>query len=606
MANRWRLLIFASAVALYAVTLGHGFVFDDGVAIVGNVHIRSFDNLSQIFTSTEWAGGGLENHQYRPLAVATYALNYLLAGLAPWSYHLVNVLLHGLVSVLVFGLALRWRLSITAAAIGALLFAVHPVHVEVVAGIVGRKDLLAAAFTLTMVLSHATAVRRGGVSQATPVLAYAAAMFSKEVGVVGIGLVLLHDLLLRDDASRTRETRRRVVVLYGAYIGVGAAYLVARWLAVGSFGVATIPFYDNPAAHASTGMRLATAVAVIGKGLALLLLPLKLSPDYSYEAIPVVRAFADVRFAAALLALVAIIAFVVVKRRAAPLLLLAAYWYALTLLPGSNFLLPIGTIFGERLLYLPSAAFCLVAAWTLAATFKKRFPRALAVASVLILALLGARTVHYATAWSADLALFSAAARAVPNSTKVHQKLGEALLADGRPGAAATAEQRALTIAPDNQKATVHLADAYRELGRWDEAGELLQSVLEANGEDAHALYGMGRLLRDEGRLVEAGDHWRRALAIDPNHAGSLSDLGALQFMLGDTAAAREYSERAVRADPMMASAWYNLGLLYRRAGDGERAREAFEEFVRVAPPQFADQVSRVRAMLDETSPGED
>jgi tetratricopeptide (TPR) repeat protein len=597
--RRWQLLIFLVALAVYAGTIGHGFVFDDDIAVVRNSHIRSLSSVPEIFASTEWAGGGLQNRLYRPLTVTTYALNYRLSGLSPWSYHLVNVVLHGMVSVLVFGLALRWRLSTITAALAALIFAVHPIHTEAVASIVGRRDLLAALFMLTMILAHSRASRRGGFELLVPILAYVCAMLSKEVGAVGIGLVLLHDYLLVQRQPTGRRVDRRTLILYGSYAVLLLAFLAVRYVVVGGVGVGAVSPFDNPAAQTSTGMRWLTAFAVIGKGVTLQVAPFRLSPDYSYDAIPLVEGFADLRFIASLIALAATSAFAVQKRRSRPLYLLALGWYGLCLLPASNILFPVGTIFGERLLYIPSVAVCVVAAVAVGAVSRRGPAWTLPALAAVVLVSLAARSIRYASVWSDDLSLFSEAARTAPRSTKVQLNLGAALLRDGRVEAALSAAQRAVTIAPDNYKALVLVGESNRELGRRVESERALRQALSIKPEYADALYGLGKLQRDQSRLDEAGELWRRVLELDPGHAGALSDLGTLHFVRRDLRRAREYSERAVEANPSQANAWYNLGLLYELQGDAERARRAFEEFVRVAGPPYEAQVEEIRRRLE-------
>lgn len=189
----WEAVVALVAVALYARTVGFGWIYDDQMEIVLNSFVHSFRNLPLIFSTTVWAGSGMETYLYRPLPLATYAANHLISGLAPWSYHLVNVLLHAGVSVMVVRVGRLWGLSVLASGLAGFIFAIHPIHVEVVAAVFGRKDLLAAFFTLAMVLLHGPAVAQGGWRTAMPVLAYACAMLSKEVGAVGLVMVAGQD-----------------------------------------------------------------------------------------------------------------------------------------------------------------------------------------------------------------------------------------------------------------------------------------------------------------------------------------------------------------------------------------------------------------------------
>jgi hypothetical protein len=206
----------------------------------------------------------------------------------------VNVLLYAGAAALVFRVGRAWRLPVLAAGLGALLFAVHPVHVEVVANVAGRKDLLAAVFILGMVLLHRRAVRDGGWRLALPVALYAGALLSKEIGVMGVMLVAAQDAYLEED-RREFLNRPRVIGLYFAYMAALAAFFLARIAVTGVVGVPETFVFDNPLVAVGHGTRIATAMVVLGKGVALLCAPLTLSPDYSFDAIPVVLSAADMR-----------------------------------------------------------------------------------------------------------------------------------------------------------------------------------------------------------------------------------------------------------------------------------------------------------------------
>jgi hypothetical protein len=149
-----------AAILPFAGTLGHGFALDDAPEVVRNAHIRSLDRIPDMFAGGAWEGANQEASIYRPLTTVTYALDHAVGGLSPAGFHATNVAVHALVSLLVLALALRLRLPLAAAAAGAVLFAIHPVHVEVVANVAGRKDSLATAFVILAVLAHAAALER--------------------------------------------------------------------------------------------------------------------------------------------------------------------------------------------------------------------------------------------------------------------------------------------------------------------------------------------------------------------------------------------------------------------------------------------------------------
>jgi len=215
--KRW--LIFAVAVALYLPAVRYDFVQDDRVIVVGNPAVHSLSAGVHGFSRPYWPppnSGGL----YRPLTILSYAVDWWAAGGRPWLFHLMNALWHGLATLLVVLVLVRW-LPETAALAAGLVFALHPVHVEAVAGIVGRAELLAAVGLLGAVVT----ARRGWWPAA--VACASVAMFSKEHGVVAGILVLI------DDWLRPPGTRRYPLAFYVVLSVVTVGFL-GVWSRIGA------------------------------------------------------------------------------------------------------------------------------------------------------------------------------------------------------------------------------------------------------------------------------------------------------------------------------------------------------------------------------------
>ena len=574
------------ASALFAPTLRHGFALDDAPEVVRNEQIRSLTHVPDMFSSGAWDGAGERNPIYRPLTTVTYALNYLAGGLEPWGYHAVNVLLHALVSVLVVAVALQLRLSLGGAVLAGLLFAVHPLHVEVVGNVAGRKDELAALFTLGTLLAHVLARRRGRAWGLPALAAFAAALFSKESGAAALGLVSAWDLFL--DEGGWRDRARRALPRYAAYAAVFGLYLVARRAAVGSFGVPLdkIPFVENPLAHVGAGPRLMTAVAVLGKGLWLHLWPHPLSPDYSFDAIPVVTSAADPRFLVAAAAILACAAAALALWRSRPLWPFLAAWYLAGVLAASNLLVPVGTIFGERLLYLSSAAVC-VGAGALLAPLLARRPRVVGAAAASAALLLAGVTASYSRAWADEVSLFTAAVEAYPASAKSHDLLAAAFMEEGRTEEGLRELQTAVRllepVKPTPAGTLVKLGVAYERAGRLGEAAGVYEGILRDDPGYPDALWRLGVVRWGESRPDDAVALWRRTLAAAPGHARAMTELGFALQQRGDVAGAEALWLQAVRADPRAPGAWLALGNLYAQRGDAQRAKAAWERFVEEA-----------------------
>ncbi|MDF1561768.1 MAG: tetratricopeptide repeat protein [Deltaproteobacteria bacterium] len=593
----WSLAVFGAAVAVYLPTLGHGFVFDDDVLVVRNEVVHE-GSLARLFSTSHWEGAGLRADLYRPIPAATYALDHALWGLDPLGYHLTNLLLHALAALLLLWLAWTWRLPALPAGLAGLAFALHPIHVEVAAHVAGRKDVLVTVFLLAALLAHAR-WRRGGDARwlLLAPLFLAAGLFSKENAIVGLGLLPLQDLLI----DRREPVRwRRLAALYGAYALVTLGWAAARWSVVGALASTVVPFLDNPLVEASLTGRWMTALAVLGRGLGALVWPTTLSPDYSFDALPVVRSALDPGFVGSLLLLGLLTWLAARNWRARPAVTAGLLFWAGAIFPTSNLLLVIGTIYGERLLYLPSAGIALAAAALLPAELGIARPRGkaiLALAAGLLLAW-SARNLHYSAAWESEATLFAWAARAVPGSAKVHHKLGERAMAEGRHAEAEAAFARALAIHDEAFQTHRGRAAALRGLGRLAEAEAALRRVVELRGDDPASHYELASLYRDLGRLEDARPHWEKTLALDPAHAGALGDLGSYRHLQGDTAGAVVLWSRAALADPSNATTFYNLGLGKLALGDRSGAREAWTHFLRLAGPELAPQRAEVERRL--------
>src|SRR5689334_611200 len=264
---RW--LVVALAVVLYLPTARFGFVQDDRAIIATNPAAHSVATALRAFGQPYWpppAQGGL----YRPLTILSYAVDWSVSGGRAGWLHLMNAVWHGLATLLLMLVLARW-LPEHGVLTAGLVFAAHPVHVEAVAGLVGRADLLVAVALLGAVLAA-----RSHHWVAACVLT-AAAMLSKEHGVI-TGVVILLDDWLHSGTGQPGYPR-------GFYAALGVLTLVflAVWWQVGGAGAhdAAAPFLG-----ASTGGRLAIALPALWCAARLLVFPLDLSADYNPQVIP--------------------------------------------------------------------------------------------------------------------------------------------------------------------------------------------------------------------------------------------------------------------------------------------------------------------------------
>lgn len=514
-------MVACAATLVYLVTLRNGFALDDVPLVRDNPDIRSVAGIPRLFTLPYW-NTGEHAGAYRPVTMASFALQRAVLGASPAGFHLVNVLLHALVSALVWLAARRAGAYYGTAMLTGLLFAVHPVHAEAVANVAGRAELLAAAGVLGAWIAHRR--KRWGAAA----LLYLGAVLSKESAVLAPVLFLADDLLIaREDRSARRGGAWPAYVAYGGGFAVAIALRVA---ALGGPGAAEATiFLDNPAAFEGSFARIATGLWTLALHLKLFVWPARLVSDYSFDAIPVVRTASDARFwAGSALAIACAVTLRSCWRGGRRTAFLALAGALLFVLPASNLLFPSGTIFAERLAYLPSFGLCLLLGHLAAGFASKGFwPRdtrvraiGVVVAAAVALVALSARAALRGADWKDNLTLSLADAASQPRSAKLHAGAGIALEAAGRDAEAERSLRRAVTLWPDYAQARFNLALLLSRRGARDEAIVELRAAVATGTRNPRPWDALVALLAESGRTEEALAVCARAYDVVHDDAG--------------------------------------------------------------------------------------
>jgi len=508
-------LAVAIAVAVAAPSLVNGFAYDDLPLIVENARVTTLLPPWEYFVQSYWPAGGL----YRPLSVWLLALQWKLGGGAPWIFHATNVVLHGLVTGLVYVLA-RKLMTPAWAAVTAVLFAVHPVHVEAVANVVGISELLCSAFVLGAVLMAVRGARDGftpGTRLAVIGFGIFAAL-SKEQGFVTPALLLA---AVGIACPPVRTTLRRVAPVAIAMTLLLAALLILRAAVLG--GLAG----DEPAAPLrglAPTARMLVALGTVPDWARLLWWPARLSFDYS----PPGYAVASAPGAIHVLALLLLVAFGWIawaSRNRAPAVSLGIVWIGIALLPVSNLILPTGILLAERTLYLASVGAVLATAGLAMAAadwMTSRLAGRAILAAVAVAAILGAgRSVARASVWR-------------DNERLLHQVTIEA---------------------PRNYRAHRTLALHLDRQGRLDDAAREYRRSIELWARDAGVYEDLAILLDREGRDADAVMVLQDGLGVDPAAPTMRSKLYYIQATQGDWPAARATAAAGLAlGDTMFAS----------------------------------------------------
>ncbi|HET8542444.1 MAG TPA: glycosyltransferase family 39 protein [Anaeromyxobacter sp.] len=489
----------ASVVALVAVLYagcvwGH-FDFDTPELLIYNrsVHGLTLENLRAVFTSVP------NSVEYLPVRDVTYMLDYELFGMWPGGYHLSNIVWYALGCALCYGFLVsilrRWIDAPRGAAlVAALLFAAHPVHVESVAGIAQRKDVVSGAFFFAMLWAFVRwrESRRVALYLAS-LAACALAMLSKATAVVAPGVILL--LVLPD----VRRDRRWALEVLGFAILAAA---IGTWTARLALEAGTLLSEPEPLA-----VRALTYAKVSFYYLRMLLLggPLTIA-----HGLTPVRSLSEGVGLLALAAVLALAMAIALGARRWPVPAFGGAWFLVTIVPVAG-LLPAPNLVADRYLFLPALGVALAAAWVLVEVVRRRRAGAFAAAAAAAVAALSGMTIARAADWRTNESLLRADLEANPSSLHLTRSLGRYYFVNGRYELAFEYFRRARRIAPDSPD--LDLFTALRLAQLRDHAGALaaLSRVDGAELVDVQCLYGM--IYEAMGRPRDAVDAYRRALA---------------------------------------------------------------------------------------------
>jgi len=450
--RRLYLVVAACALVPYVPALWNGFAMDDLYIIVWNPLVHSLHGAWRAFGGPYWPPD-LGGQMYRPLPLATFALDWSLARGHPALFHAMNLLWHAGAALLVTALARRWA-DWTTALVAGVIFAVHPVHVEAVANVIGLGELMAAVGVCLAV--YAAVVRQSVLWSGAALLL---GLLSKENAVVAPALIVWAWIVGAPLALR--PDRRRLFMFVASWVVIAGVYLAVRAVVLQPYARlhATAPVFLGESAFAG---RL-TAVAALGDVVRLLILPLTLRVDYAPAERTIVRSMLDGRFVIgfACLVLWAVLLLLAWRRQRR----LEAYglgWIAIAFLPVSNLLFSTGVLLAERTLYLPSVGLALAAGTALA----RLPPERLRVVLVAVVLAGGIRSGLRTPVWHDDFSVTQSILEDSPNSYRGPARMAAIYQSHRQPAQALGALREAAKIYDRDPTLFVAAADAAITLGR--------------------------------------------------------------------------------------------------------------------------------------------
>jgi len=593
--QRAALLAAGAAALVYLPSLGNRFALDDGAIVERNPAAHSIGAALQAFGRAYWPpehGAG----QWRPLVIVAFSVDWQLSGGNPVWLHAVNVAWHALASGLLVPVLAAY-VPVPAALAGALVFAVHPVHVEAVANLVGRAEPMTAVFLMLAILAARTARRRRHdgrrvwPAEVALLGAVVAGLLTKEHAAVAIALLALDDLATRPAIPAALPWRDYVAVAAVTVVW----FLVRREIDAGqSFTMLAPTFFGLGAVG-----RISTMLPVVFVLVRLLVWPFDLSPDYFPEIVPRLE-HPTLLGGAGLLLLIALGALAVVAWRRSRALSAGLCIIGVAWLPTANLFFPTGIVLAERTLYLATVGAALVAAAGFARLAALRGPRAAVAVTGCVAAAFGVRTVTAIPVWrdNRDLALWAIGAH--PEAYRAHQTAARALVRLGDLPAALRQYSVSIELYPLDYYNLTEAAAAALDAGRLRMAlDELRQAERLAPG------YGLAQVLLARALLAARGPrdaliHARRAVALLPRHAEAARMLAASYVALGEPdSAVAVWPAFLGRGGPPF-DGWLLEASTLAATGRSERARSALDSAIQHAASDSTAprRIREVRALI--------
>jgi Flp pilus assembly protein TadD len=575
-------LILFLALALYANTLLNGFVYDDHFQVEQNPYVHSTKYIGTILTTTVWSFQGLEGktNYYRPLMTLSFLVCNKVFQAFPAGFHVINVLLNCVVVWLVFLTLSILVLDETAALLAAAIFALHPIHTEVVAWIASITELELAIFYLAAFIfflrSGSSPPRKRTAITILMCACFVLALLSKEQAMTLALLATIYEHLYRSDRSTTSWKTK--ASRYAGFWIIAAAYFVFRITVLG--GLAPVRQH----ADVTWPQAFLSAFALVAQYIAKLFWPHPLLAFYVFHKS---SGLTDLRVLTGIgVTVLAILLFAYLWKRARIYSFLLI-WIAITLLPVLNARWMATNVFTERYLYLPSVGFCALLAGAVVCSFRglagtPRLRWALTAVAIILGALAAGEIVARNPDWHDDLALVTRTLAVEPHASYMRTDLGVLEWNQRREGQAEADWRQALTDMPDNAVALSNLGMAVLQKQQYDEAERYLQQAIALRPRFASPHTHLGELYAAKGDKTQAEAEMRRAVEIHPMSMEARNALGKFYYQSGNLAGAEEQYRASVDSSPN-ADAWDGLGDVYARESSFDKAERAWLEAVRLS-----------------------
>jgi len=564
-------LILIITFAAFYPSLKNGFFkWDDDLYVTENPVIQnfSFNSVKQIFTSF-FVGN------YQPVTILSYLFEYRFFKLDPFGYHLMGLALHLCNCLLVFWLIYMLTRNIPVSFITAILFGIHPLHVESVAWVSERKDVLYALFFLSAAICYCYYLRERKIRgyYLLSLALFILALLSKAMAVTLPFVLLLIDYFNNRKADK-RMFMDKIPFLILSFI-FGAVAVIAQHSSGAIRSESLVNFFNK------IGIAGYSIIFYLHKILA----PIKLSCFYLYSGIkdifPLLSSFA---------VFIILLTVVILSGKYTRKIIFGSAFFLITILPVLQFIPIGGTIVADRYAYVASLGIFYILAegvfWLFTGKIKhSRLLQCIILAALIAMtSVLASLTWERCQAWRDGISLWNDVLSKYPNVATAYFSRGNAYKDQRNIQQATSDYNKAIEINPDYFEAYVNRGNAYKDQGNIQQAISDYTKAIAINPNYAEGYSNRGNVYKDQGSIQQAISDYSRAIEINPNLAGAYSNRGLVYNKQSNFIQAISDFTKAIEINPNLAEAYNNRGIAYYQQGNFTKAISDYTKAIEINP----------------------
>jgi Flp pilus assembly protein TadD len=578
------LLLTVATLAVYGRAFALGFVhMDDPVYVSGNPHVLGGLNYQNV----RWSFTGIHDANWIPFTWLSLMLDVDIFGTRPFGFHFTNIALHVANTLLLFFILLKTTASPRRSAFVAALFALHPIHVESVAWVAERKDVLSILFGLLSLLAYVNYAKGGRwPGWAAAFLFFACSLMTKQTLVTLPFLLLLLDYWPLERLGTAKSVPEKI-----------DGSTAARRPGIGRLILEKVPFFALSAAFSLIAIsaqrqalgplklfpfsaRCTNAVLAYATYLRQAFLPFDLAAFYPYlDTTPVLT----LTMSAALLIAISAAAIILIRRF--PFLFVGWAWYLGTLVPMIGLVQVGAQRMADRYTYFPLIGVFIAVTWLVSqlAPIGVLRARLMPIIAVTSLGVLGAATVLQIGYWDDSVALYQRALDLAPENAYLTSSLGFALVNRGDATEGLKLLEEACRTPPPSSKRHFALALALQKLGRVNEAAAEYQATIALDHTDAEAHSNLAVILTGQKQLEPARQQLLQAIEVDPGYVKAYINMGVVCMALGRYDDAITYSQKALEIDPSLLDCHVAIAMALRAQGRFDEAISRFRYLIQAS-----------------------